>query len=139
MRTVLTLGPQVISGGSKVVCGSSTVGALPTLRDSSTALSLMEEDQANLIKRILHAKRTYSFPAVEDIQKVTVSSHSKLPYLIKLLSITYYNRWIIQIGSNWRIKKTNCKLAFLDKKAPEKITWGAQTEKIKISNFLWSN
>ena len=43
------------------------------VRDSSTALGLMEEDHANLIRRILHAKRTYSFPAAEDIQKVTVN------------------------------------------------------------------
>ncbi|XP_063712525.1 nuclear receptor subfamily 1 group D member 2-like [Symsagittifera roscoffensis] len=56
-----------VSGGG-IGCTATVAGGV---RDTNTALNLIEEDQANLIKRILHAKRTYSFPASEDILKVT--------------------------------------------------------------------
>ena len=53
--------------------GNGNYGASWAKENTTINLSFMEEDQANLIKRILHAKRTYSFPSSQDIQKVTVS------------------------------------------------------------------
>ena len=61
---------------SKLQTGAinGSYGASWAKENTAINLSFMEDDQANLIRRILHAKRTYSFPSSNDIHKVTVSS-----------------------------------------------------------------
>lgn len=64
-------GQDCVSATSNKNAVNGSYGASWAKENTAINLSFMEDDQANLIRRILHAKRTYSFPSSNDIQKVT--------------------------------------------------------------------